>query len=155
MSGLRRADPWGRRPAAGRGAFLLKGSALEEASARSAKRWAHTRASFLPRALCPRLDLQSVPDATRAWVSLPCCPFCAMPLSCRALRPLAPGRLGGGGEALGIDLGTTNSAVAAMEGGKPTIVTNAEGQRTNTLRGGVHQGGDRLVGQIAGSGRPW
>ncbi|KAL5700267.1 hypothetical protein ACHQM5_025737 [Ranunculus cassubicifolius] len=31
---------------------------------------------------------------------------------------------------VGIDLGTTNSAVAAMEGGKPTIVTNAEGQRT-------------------------
>ncbi len=40
---------------------------------------------------------------------------------------------------VGIDLGTTNSAVAAMEGGKPTIVTNAEGPENNTVCGGVHQ----------------
>ncbi|XP_027184289.1 stromal 70 kDa heat shock-related protein, chloroplastic-like [Coffea eugenioides] len=50
---------------------------------------------------------------------------------------------------LGIDLGTTNSAVAAMEGGKPTIVTNAEGQRTTPSVVAYTKNGDRLVGQIA------
>lgn len=50
---------------------------------------------------------------------------------------------------VGIDLGTTNSAVAAMEGGKPTIVTNAEGQRTTPSVVAYARNGDRLVGQIA------
>ncbi|KAL9245460.1 hypothetical protein vseg_019112 [Gypsophila vaccaria] len=50
---------------------------------------------------------------------------------------------------VGIDLGTTNSAVAAMEGGKPTIITNAEGQRTTPSVVAYTKGGDRLVGQIA------
>ncbi|KAL2536968.1 Heat shock 70 kDa protein 7 [Forsythia ovata] len=50
---------------------------------------------------------------------------------------------------VGIDLGTTNSAVAAMEGGKPTIVTNAEGQRTTPSVVAYAKNGDRLVGQIA------
>eukprot|EP00894_Picocystis_sp_ML_P002323 jgi/Pico_ML_1/52840/g3489.t2 len=50
---------------------------------------------------------------------------------------------------VGIDLGTTNSAVAAMEGGKPTIVTNAEGQRTTPSVVAFNKNGDRLVGQIA------
>lgn len=50
---------------------------------------------------------------------------------------------------VGIDLGTTNSAVAAMEGGKPTIVTNAEGQRTTPSVVAYTKSGDRLVGQIA------
>ena len=50
---------------------------------------------------------------------------------------------------VGIDLGTTNSAVAAMEGGKPTIVTNAEGQRTTPSVVAYAKSGDRLVGQIA------
>ncbi|KAJ6843741.1 stromal 70 kDa heat shock-related protein, chloroplastic-like [Iris pallida] len=50
---------------------------------------------------------------------------------------------------VGIDLGTTNSAVAAMEGGKPTIVTNAEGQRTTPSVVAYTKGGDRLVGMIA------
>ncbi|KAG6508077.1 hypothetical protein ZIOFF_033436 [Zingiber officinale] len=50
---------------------------------------------------------------------------------------------------VGIDLGTTNSAVAAMEGGKPTIVTNAEGQRTTPSVVAYTRNGDRLVGQIA------
>lgn len=50
---------------------------------------------------------------------------------------------------VGIDLGTTNSAVAAMEGGKPTIVTNAEGQRTTPSVVAYTKAGDRLVGQIA------
>ncbi|KAK9855773.1 hypothetical protein WJX84_008371 [Apatococcus fuscideae] len=50
---------------------------------------------------------------------------------------------------VGIDLGTTNSAVAAMEGGKPTIVTNAEGGRTTPSVVAFTKNGDRLVGQIA------
>ncbi|KAL0013116.1 hypothetical protein SO802_000185 [Lithocarpus litseifolius] len=50
---------------------------------------------------------------------------------------------------VGIDLGTTNSAVAAMEGGKPTIVTNAEGQRTTPSVVAYAKNGDMLVGQIA------
>jgi len=50
---------------------------------------------------------------------------------------------------VGIDLGTTNSAVAAMEGGKPTIVTNAEGQRTTPSVIAYTKAGDQLVGQIA------
>ncbi|TVU51815.1 hypothetical protein EJB05_03260 [Eragrostis curvula] len=50
---------------------------------------------------------------------------------------------------VGIDLGTTNSAVAAMEGGKPTVVTNAEGQRTTPSVVAYTKAGERLVGQIA------
>ncbi|KAK4591855.1 hypothetical protein RGQ29_016349 [Quercus rubra] len=48
-----------------------------------------------------------------------------------------------------IDLGTTNSAVAAMEGGKPTIVTNAEGQRMTPSVVAYTKNGDKLVGKIA------
>ncbi|KAK1385890.1 Molecular chaperones mortalin/PBP74/GRP75, HSP70 superfamily [Heracleum sosnowskyi] len=50
---------------------------------------------------------------------------------------------------VGIDLGTTNSAVGAMEGGKPIIVTNVEGQRTTPSVVAYTKNGDRLVGQIA------
>lgn len=50
---------------------------------------------------------------------------------------------------VGIDLGTTNSAVAAMEGGNPTIVTNSEGGRTTPSVVAYTKNGDRLVGQIA------
>ena len=49
---------------------------------------------------------------------------------------------------MGIDLGTTNSAVAAMEGGRPTIVTNAEGARTTPSVVAYTKTGDRLVGQV-------
>merc|ERR1719393_497921 len=52
-------------------------------------------------------------------------------------------------KAVGIDLGTTNSAVAAMEGGKPTIVTNAEGARTTPSVVAYGKDGNLLVGQIA------
>lgn len=52
------------------------------------------------------------------------------------------------GQVVGIDLGTTNSAVAAMEGGKPTIVTNAEGARTTPSVVAFTKTGDRLVGQV-------
>ncbi|KAF2540956.1 hypothetical protein F2Q68_00030063 [Brassica cretica] len=50
---------------------------------------------------------------------------------------------------VGIDLGTTNSAVAVMEGGKPMIVTNAEGQRTTPSVVAYTKSGDLLVGQAA------
>uniref|UniRef100_M4DBC8 Uncharacterized protein n=1 Tax=Brassica campestris TaxID=3711 RepID=M4DBC8_BRACM len=50
---------------------------------------------------------------------------------------------------VGIDLGTTNSAVAVMEGGKPMIVTNSEGQRTTPSVVAYAKSGDRLVGQVA------
>jgi chaperone protein DnaK len=50
---------------------------------------------------------------------------------------------------VGIDLGTTNSAMAAMEGGQPTIITNSEGQRTTPSVVAYTKKGDRLVGQIA------
>jgi len=49
---------------------------------------------------------------------------------------------------VGVDLGTTNSAVAAMEGGKPTIITNAEGGRTTPSVVAFTKTGDRLVGQV-------
>lgn len=51
-------------------------------------------------------------------------------------------------QVVGIDLGTTNSAVAAMEGGRPTIVTNAEGARTTPSVVAYTKSGDRLVGQV-------
>ncbi len=50
---------------------------------------------------------------------------------------------------VGIDLGTTNSCVAVMEGGKPTVIANAEGFRTTPSVVAFTKGGDRLVGQIA------
>jgi len=50
---------------------------------------------------------------------------------------------------VGIDLGTTNSCVAVMEGGKPTVISNAEGFRTTPSVVAYAKNGDRLVGQIA------
>ncbi|AHB88378.1 molecular chaperone DnaK2 [Thermosynechococcus sp. NK55a] len=50
---------------------------------------------------------------------------------------------------VGIDLGTTNSCVAVMEGGKPTVIANAEGFRTTPSVVAYTKNGDRLVGQIA------
>src|SRR5712692_1160301 len=51
--------------------------------------------------------------------------------------------------AVGIDLGTTNSVIAAMEGGKPTVIPNAEGARTTPSAVGFTDQGERLVGQLA------
>lgn len=53
------------------------------------------------------------------------------------------------GKVVGIDLGTTNSVVAVMEGGKPTVIANAEGFRTTPSVVAYAKNGDQLVGQIA------
>ena len=50
---------------------------------------------------------------------------------------------------IGIDLGTTNSCVAVMEGGEPTVITNQEGARTTPSVVGFAKNGERLVGQLA------
>ena len=53
------------------------------------------------------------------------------------------------GRAIGIDLGTTNSAVAVMQGGEPTIIANQEGTRTTPSVVGFTDKGERLIGQVA------
>ena len=53
------------------------------------------------------------------------------------------------GKILGIDLGTTNSAMAVLEGGSPTIIVNAEGDRTTPSVVGFRSDGDRVVGKAA------
>ena len=53
------------------------------------------------------------------------------------------------GKIIGIDLGTTNSAMAVMEGGQPTIIANAEGNRTTPSMVAIAKNGERLVGQVA------
>ena len=52
-------------------------------------------------------------------------------------------------KAVGIDLGTTNSVIAAMEGGEPTVIPNAEGSRTTPSVVAFTDQGERLVGQLA------
>ena len=53
------------------------------------------------------------------------------------------------GKIIGIDLGTTNSCVAVMEGGEPVVITNSEGARTTPSVVSFQANGERLVGQIA------
>ena len=53
------------------------------------------------------------------------------------------------GKTIGIDLGTTNSCVAVLEGGEPTVIPNAEGGRTTPSVVAFAQSGERLVGTVA------
>ena len=53
------------------------------------------------------------------------------------------------GKVVGIDLGTTNSVVAVMEGGKPVVIANAEGMRTTPSVAGFNKDGELVVGQLA------
>ncbi len=53
------------------------------------------------------------------------------------------------GKVIGIDLGTTNSCVAVLEGGQPIVIANSEGGRTTPSIVGFGKGGDRMVGQLA------
>jgi len=53
------------------------------------------------------------------------------------------------GKIIGIDLGTTNSCVAVMEGGDANVITNPEGGRTTPSSVAISESGERLVGQIA------
>ena len=55
----------------------------------------------------------------------------------------------GNGKVVGIDLGTTNSVIATMEGGQPTVIPNAEGSRTTPSVVAFTEQGERLVGQPA------
>jgi len=50
---------------------------------------------------------------------------------------------------IGIDLGTTNSCVAVMEGGEPVVIANAEGARTTPSVVAFSKTGERMVGQVA------
>src|SRR6187549_2267613 len=53
------------------------------------------------------------------------------------------------GKVIGIDLGTTNSVVAVMEGGEPAVIVNQEGARTTPSVVAISKDGERLVGQVA------
>ena len=55
---------------------------------------------------------------------------------------------------IGIDLGTTNSCVAVMEGGEPVVIPNAEGARTTPSVVAFTKNGERLVGQLQESQLP-
>src|SRR5258708_6687314 len=54
-----------------------------------------------------------------------------------------------GNKVIGIDLGTTNSVVAVMEGGQPVVIVNQEGARTTPSVVAIAKDGERLVGQVA------
>src|SRR4051795_6592453 len=64
-------------------------------------------------------------------------------------RSLAAYTLPMANKVIGIDLGTTNSVVAVMEGGQPTVIVNQEGARITPSVVAVAKDGERLVGQVA------
>src|SRR5574342_1211893 len=53
------------------------------------------------------------------------------------------------GKVIGVDLGTTNSVVAVLEGGQPAVIVNQEGSRTTPSVVAIAKDGERLVGQVA------
>ena len=53
------------------------------------------------------------------------------------------------GKTIGIDLGTTNSCVAVMEGGEPVVIANPEGARTTPSVVAFSKTGERMIGQVA------
>jgi molecular chaperone DnaK len=63
--------------------------------------------------------------------------------------PLVPSSLSDMGKVIGIDLGTTNSCIAVLEGGQPNVIASSEGGRTTPSIVGFGKSGDRLVGQLA------
>src|SRR3981081_3146323 len=66
------------------------------------------------------------------------------------MSPVAANREGQAmAKAVGIDLGTTNSVIATVEGGQPMVIPNAEGSRTTPSVVAFTEQGDRLVGQLA------
>src|SRR5271163_1647836 len=65
------------------------------------------------------------------------------------LRGCVPGMRLGMAKIIGIDLGTTNSCVAVMEGGEPKVIPNEEGGRTTPSVVAFTKSGERLVGQVA------
>src|SRR3954452_20292838 len=64
-------------------------------------------------------------------------------------RSLAAYTLPMANKVIGIDLGTTNSVVAVMEGGQPTVIVNQEGSRITPSVVAITKDGERLVGQVA------
>lgn len=64
-------------------------------------------------------------------------------------KPYIPLRRSTMGKVIGIDLGTTNSCVAVLEGGQPIVISNSEGGRTTPSIVGFGKAGERLVGQLA------
>ena len=97
------------------------------------------------RAATSRLGVRS--RLSTCWRSLTDLPYCH--LDFLGLNNETPGGTRKVGKTIGIDLGTTNSCVAVMEGGEPTVLENAEGGRTTPSVVAFTECGERLVGTVA------